>query len=68
MNSALTTYENDDKEIWRQFRRDLISRGYRSEQISQYADELETRLRELTVGEVQNPPHLRFVSTTGIVP
>ena len=31
--SAMTTYENDEKEVWRQFRRELIAEGFSSEDL-----------------------------------
>ena len=38
--SVLTTYSNDEKEIWKQFRRELISDGFNSELIRTYSSEI----------------------------
>lgn len=33
--SILTTYDNDDKEVWRQFRRELVAEGFSSDVLHQ---------------------------------
>ena len=47
ISSAMTSYSNDDKTIWKQFRRDLISSGFRSSEIRQYSVALKTYLYRL---------------------
>ncbi|KIX92733.1 uncharacterized protein Z520_11585 [Fonsecaea multimorphosa CBS 102226] len=45
--SSLTTYDNDDKTVWQEFRRDLCTSGFRSSDIRQFAPALKTFLRQL---------------------
>ncbi|KAI9705804.1 MAG: hypothetical protein M1820_005052 [Bogoriella megaspora] len=45
--SSMTTYSNDNKEVWREFRKDLISSGFRSSAIHQYSSALKTYLYRL---------------------
>lgn len=45
--SIMSTYEDDDKEVWRQFRRDLINSGFKSAAIRQHASELKTHISML---------------------
>ena len=47
IRSALTTYENDDKVVWREFRRELISTGIRSRDIHKYSAALKTYISRL---------------------
>jgi len=47
ISTALTTYENDDKAVWREFRRDMISAGIRSSDIHKYSTALKTYLSRL---------------------
>ena len=47
IRSALTTYENDDKVVWREFRRELIGTGIRSREIHKYSAALKTYLSRL---------------------
>ncbi|OCL10390.1 hypothetical protein AOQ84DRAFT_278275, partial [Glonium stellatum] len=42
INTALTTYEGDDKTVWREFRRELIGMGIRSREIHKYSAVLKT--------------------------
>ena len=46
-STALTTYDNDDKAVWREFRRDMISAGIRSSDIHKYSAALKTYLARL---------------------
>jgi hypothetical protein len=46
-STALTTYDNDDKAVWREFRRDMISVGIRSRDIHRYSAALKTYLARL---------------------
>ncbi|KAF2182262.1 hypothetical protein K469DRAFT_587173 [Zopfia rhizophila CBS 207.26] len=46
-STALTTYDNDDKAVWREFRRDMISAGIRSGDIHKYSAALRTYLARL---------------------
>ncbi|KAK5683153.1 hypothetical protein LTS10_004684 [Elasticomyces elasticus] len=45
--SVLTTYDDDDKEVWRQFRRELIGEGMRSSTIHKYKPQIKDYLRTL---------------------
>ncbi|OCL12666.1 hypothetical protein AOQ84DRAFT_418841 [Glonium stellatum] len=45
--SSLTTYDDDDKEVWRRFRRDLIHSGFRSPDIEKYDAALKTYIGRL---------------------
>ena len=47
IRSALTTYEDDDKAVWRDFRRELIGTGIRSREIHKYSAALKTYLSRL---------------------
>ncbi|KAI9783533.1 MAG: hypothetical protein M1839_003703 [Geoglossum umbratile] len=46
-STALTTYDNDDKAVWREFRRDMIGVGIRSSDIHKYSAALKTYLSRL---------------------
>lgn len=66
MHSNFTTYADDDKEVWRQFRRDLIKSGFRSDDIYKHSLELKDhlcRLRQSASSETegQSPPYYWFV-------
>ena len=50
VRSGLTNHEEDDKEIWRQFRRDLISSGFKSKEVHRYSPALKTYLGQLSRG------------------
>ncbi|KAK5728397.1 hypothetical protein LTR15_001533 [Elasticomyces elasticus] len=45
--SVLTTYDDDDKEVWRQFRRELIGEGMRGSTIHKYKPQIKDYLRTL---------------------
>ena len=45
--SVMTTYENDEKEVWRLFRRELISAGFRSDKTHRAKHQLRTYLRRM---------------------
>ena len=45
--NTMTTYANDDKGVWREFRRDMISSGIRSSDIHRYSSALRTHLARL---------------------
>jgi hypothetical protein len=46
-SSALTEYDNDDKAVWREFRREMIDAGIRSSDIHKYSAALKTYLARL---------------------
>ncbi|KEF54441.1 uncharacterized protein A1O9_09608 [Exophiala aquamarina CBS 119918] len=46
-SSSLTTYNDDDKVVWKKFRRDLYSAGFRSADIEKFAPKLKTFLGQL---------------------
>ncbi|KAI9863601.1 MAG: hypothetical protein M1813_003624 [Trichoglossum hirsutum] len=58
-STALTTYDNDDKAVWREFRRDMIDAGIRSNDIHKYSAALKTYLaclqREGSLDEEESP-------------
>ncbi|KAH8812077.1 hypothetical protein F5884DRAFT_784305 [Xylogone sp. PMI_703] len=45
--STFTTYEDDDKEVWKQFRRELIAEGFSSDVLQQHKDVLRAYIREI---------------------
>ena len=45
--SVMTTYEDDEKEIWKQFRRELIGDGMRSSFVHKYKPQIRRYLRGL---------------------
>ncbi len=47
VRSSLTTYEDDEKEVWREFRRDLIRSNIRSRVIARYSVALKAYIRHL---------------------
>ena len=47
IGTVLTTYDNDDKAVWREFRRELINTGIRSREIHKYSAALKTYLSRL---------------------
>ncbi|KAJ6014793.1 hypothetical protein N7540_009384 [Penicillium herquei] len=69
--SAMTTYDDDDKHVWREFRRDLIKLGFRSSDIRKHAPDLKAHLHDLRHDPDEDmeidpedlrraiPPHLR---------
>ncbi|MCJ1428900.1 hypothetical protein MMC29_006811 [Sticta canariensis] len=46
--SILTTYSNDHKETWKEFRRSLISNGIKSDSLTRYGPEIKSYLMQLT--------------------
>lgn len=44
---TLTTYDNDDKTVWKEFRRDLIRANVKSRDIHRYKDALKTYILRL---------------------
>jgi hypothetical protein len=44
---SLSTYNEDDKEVWREFRHQLISKGFKSSQLDKYSDMLQAYLLKL---------------------
>ena len=47
IGTVLTTYDNDNKAVWREFRRELINTGIRSREIHKYSAALKTYLSRL---------------------
>jgi hypothetical protein len=47
VSSRFTSYSDDDKAIWRDFRRDLIASGFRSDDLRKYSAALKTYLGQL---------------------
>ena len=46
-SSVMTTYENDEKEVWRQFRRELIAEGFSSETLKKSKGHLRKYVRKI---------------------
>ena len=46
--SVMTTYDDDDKEVWLQFRRELIAEGFRSNDIKKASPQLQEYLKKLS--------------------
>jgi hypothetical protein len=42
-----TTYEGDDKTLWREFRRDLVKTGFRGRDVQKYKIAIQTYLGQL---------------------
>jgi hypothetical protein len=45
--SIMTAYDDDDKEVWKQFRRELVQEGFSSEVLQQHKDVLRAYIREI---------------------
>ncbi|SMQ46901.1 unnamed protein product [Zymoseptoria tritici ST99CH_3D7] len=45
--SVMTTYDDDEKDVWRQFRRELIGDGMRSSFVHRYKPQIRRYLRDL---------------------
>ncbi len=55
--TVLTTYEDDEKEVWQQFRRELIGEGVRSSTVHKYKPQLKQYIRELAEnGDLEENP------------
>ncbi|KAK3697715.1 hypothetical protein LTR37_017297 [Vermiconidia calcicola] len=55
--SVMTTYEDDEKDVWRQFRRELIGDGMRSSMIHKYKPLIRKYLRERAErGDLEEQP------------
>jgi hypothetical protein len=44
--SVMTSYENDDQDVWRQFRRELIGEGFTSNSVKMFKTNLKIHLRK----------------------
>jgi hypothetical protein len=49
---SLSTYAEDDKEVWQEFRRELINRGFRSKQLDRHKDLLQAYMLKLDQSKV----------------
>ncbi|KFY15568.1 hypothetical protein V492_01909 [Pseudogymnoascus sp. VKM F-4246] len=45
--SLMTTYEDDDKEVWKSFRRELVAEGFSSDVLTRHKDILRAYIREI---------------------
>ncbi|KAM3069530.1 hypothetical protein ACMFMG_005635 [Clarireedia jacksonii] len=45
--SLMTSYEDDDKEVWKQFRRELVAEGFSSDVLQQHKDVLRAYIRKM---------------------
>ncbi|KAG0648801.1 hypothetical protein D0Z07_4722 [Hyphodiscus hymeniophilus] len=45
--SVMTSYEDDDKQVWRQFRRELVAEGFSSDVLQQHKDVLRAYIRQI---------------------
>ena len=65
--SVMTTYDNDRKEVWRQFRRELISEGIQSDKIELVKHHLRSylkRLNEAGLMDEEVPEEIRGLDYT----
>ena len=65
--SSLSTYTGDEKEVWRQFRRELLAKGFRSHALDKHRHVLQAymlRLHESGILEADQPPRLERVTET----
>ena len=46
--SVMTTYEDDEKEVWRQFRREMISEGFSSENFKKVRSHIRKYVKRMT--------------------
>ncbi|KAJ5109762.1 hypothetical protein N7532_002407 [Penicillium argentinense] len=53
ISSRMTTYDNDDKKVWREFRRELKELGFRSADIQRHSAALKEHLLKLKA-EIEN--------------
>jgi hypothetical protein len=44
---TMTTYDGDEKPLWREFRRDLLGNGFTGEDVKKHSVDLQTYLRQL---------------------
>lgn len=58
--SIMTSYDDDDKEVWKQFRRELVAEGFSSDVLQQHKDVLRAYIREIDqkgqLDEPRTPP------------
>lgn len=45
--SIMTSYDDDDKQVWKQFRRELVAEGFSSDVLRQHKDVLRAYIREI---------------------
>ncbi|KFY10342.1 hypothetical protein V491_07695, partial [Pseudogymnoascus sp. VKM F-3775] len=45
--SLMTTYEDDDKEVWKSFRRELVMEGFSSDVLTRHKDVLRAYIRQI---------------------
>lgn len=45
--SIMTNYEDDDRQVWKQFRRELVAEGFSSDVLQQHKDVLRAYIREI---------------------
>jgi hypothetical protein len=71
---SMSTYNEDDKEVWQEFRRQLISKGFKSNQLDKHSDMLQAYLLKLVQSDVldemgmheSTPKHKIFPALTDI--
>lgn len=60
--SVMTSYDDDDKEVWKQFRRELVAEGFSSDVLQQHKDVLRAYIREIDqkglLNEIPTDPQL----------
>lgn len=68
--SRMTAYDNDDTDVWRQFRRELIDSGISSELLIKYKDVLRQHIRVLEERGVldEMPPDSATSASSGVDP
>jgi hypothetical protein len=67
--SVMTSYDNDDKEVWKDFRRELVAEGFSSSVLQQHKDVLRAYIREIDQkGLLEQLPSPSPVKSPGINP
>ncbi|EHL00544.1 hypothetical protein M7I_3429 [Glarea lozoyensis 74030] len=62
--SVMTSYDNDDKEVWKDFRRELVAEGFSSSVLQQHKDVLRAYIREIDQ-KVRHPSRQVSTLTSG---
>jgi hypothetical protein len=67
--SVMTSYDNDDKEVWKDFRRELVAEGFSGSVLQQHKDVLRAYIREIDQnGLLEQLPSPAPVESSGINP
>jgi hypothetical protein len=66
--SVMTSYDNDDKEVWKDFRRELVAEGFSSSVLQQHKDVLRAYIREIDQKGLLDPSPSPAPEPSGINP